>query len=486
MEEEEKSAAATSGNTGSSAVNTNASTQSTGRPTSAPRSINSSTAMSSGLSMSLGSASGTPLNSSIFLHEPSLLNSPQLFSSSFTDMLKQNNNSSFGLGHADMFLSTGTPLAPRMNTQATSSNMNSGMKPPVASSALFSQQTSFPQPPQQMESAVAKDTDALMDLSSFSLEATTPTSGQPTANTPTTTLASKPAKVPTLNNNFSGRAQAVPAPVRTPKTSRPASASSTRSTIHENEDDDDDDDEEDEKMDAKSATNQFGSKRPFDVMSNCSMDSCSTIATAPEDDRGFRKKSREKMRRQEVNVKFDELIELLGLSNRVRKSAILQEAVSAIKTLRRERDDMRRERDRLQQEVSKLATCLQYTHLGSVAAANAVAMSTQGSHMPNLNQANPAASSLAHLHPHQQAANAAAAAAAAAALSSVAHHHPLNVPCAPGGACFPIGSTFGALGPPLASAPQGTPGTTSAASISNATPIAPKLDRSPSTSRLKS
>lgn len=40
--------------------------------------------------------------------------------------------------------------------------------------------------------------------------------------------------------------------------------------------------------------------------------------------------------------------------------------------LKRDRDDMRRERDRLQQEVSKLATCLQYSHLGSVA--NAMSM----------------------------------------------------------------------------------------------------------------
>lgn len=39
-----------------------------------------------------------------------------------------------------------------------------------------------------------------------------------------------------------------------------------------------------------------------EVDDSCSMDSCSTIAQ-PEDDRGYRKKSREKMRRQEVNVK---------------------------------------------------------------------------------------------------------------------------------------------------------------------------------------
>lgn len=35
---------------------------------------------------------------------------------------------------------------------------------------------------------------------------------------------------------------------------------------------------------------------------------------------------------------------------------------------------MRRERDRLQHEVSKLATCLQYSHLGSVAAASAISL----------------------------------------------------------------------------------------------------------------
>lgn len=43
-------------------------------------------------------------------------------------------------------------------------------------------------------------------------------------------------------------------------------------------------------------------RSPFDEVEPCSMDSCSTIAQ-PEDDRGYRKKSREKMRRQEVNVK---------------------------------------------------------------------------------------------------------------------------------------------------------------------------------------
>lgn len=45
-----------------------------------------------------------------------------------------------------------------------------------------------------------------------------------------------------------------------------------------------------------------------------------------------------------------------------------------LQALKRDRDEMRRERDLLQHEVSKLATCLQYTHLGSVAAANAMSM----------------------------------------------------------------------------------------------------------------
>ncbi|POM81023.1 Hypothetical protein PHPALM_1069 [Phytophthora palmivora] len=116
---------------------------------------------------------------------------------------------------------------------------------------------------------------------------------------------------------------------------------------------------EDDDMNSLGAASAF--KREFDFMTvPCDPSGCSTIGSAatisapsptPEDDRGFRKKSREKMRRQEVNVKFEELVELLGLSNRVRKSAILQEAVSAIKSLKRERDELRRDRDRLQQEV---------------------------------------------------------------------------------------------------------------------------------------
>lgn len=211
------------------------------------------------------------------------------------------------------------------------------------------------------------------------------------------------------------------------------------------------------------------SKRCFAEMESCSSESCGTIAP-PEDDRGFRKKSREKMRRQEVNVKFDELVELLGLSNRVRKTAILQEAVAAIKSLKRERDEMRRERDRLQQEVSKLATCLQYTHLGSVAAANAVAMG----HMPQLQHMNAAG------HMTQPG-------GAAAALSGVAPHA-MHVPCAPGGACFPIGSTFSSLGPSSSAMMGGVMGASSSAGTATTTtmsgtcPIAPKVDKSSSSS----
>ncbi|KAF4316656.1 hypothetical protein BBO99_00006881 [Phytophthora kernoviae] len=178
-------------------------------------------------------------------------------------------------------------------------------------------------------------------------------------------------------------------------------------------------------------------KREFDFLAvSCDASGCSTIGvpsiagstpTAQEDDRGFRKKSREKMRRQEVNVKFEELVELLGLSSRVRKSAILQEAVSAIKGLKRERDEMRRDRDRLQQEVSKLATCLQYTHLGSVAAANAAAMSQQpNQHMnPSGHHLNPQQQQQQQHHHDRQA-------APAGGMQAV-HTHPLNVPCNPVG-----------------------------------------------------
>ncbi|GMF65122.1 unnamed protein product [Phytophthora lilii] len=128
------------------------------------------------------------------------------------------------------------------------------------------------------------------------------------------------------------------------------------------------------------------------------------------------------MRRQEVNVKFEELVDLLGLSNRVRKSAILQEAVSAIKSLKRERDELRRDRDRLQQEVSKLATCLQYSHLGSVAAANAVAMTQPNQQLSHMN------ASAQHLNQtHQQHDR---QAAVSSGMQTV-HTHPLNVPCNP-------------------------------------------------------
>ncbi|CAK4613197.1 hypothetical protein AeMF1_009261 [Aphanomyces euteiches] len=120
-------------------------------------------------------------------------------------------------------------------------------------------------------------------------------------------------------------------------------------------------------------------KRTFGVMQSCDGSSCGTIgsistAVDDEDDRGYRKKSREKMRRQEVNVKFDELTQLLGMNDKVRKSAVLQEAIIAIKNLQRERDELRLDRDRMKQEVSKLASCLQFSHMGSMVAANAMAM----------------------------------------------------------------------------------------------------------------
>ncbi|KAG7387088.1 hypothetical protein PHYPSEUDO_014742 [Phytophthora pseudosyringae] len=240
--------------------------------------------------------------------------------------------------------------------------------------------------------------------------------------------------------------------------------------------------------------NSFGAattfKREFDFMTvSCDPSGCSTIGSTstvsapsptPEDDRGFRKKSREKMRRQEVNVKFEELVDLLGLSNRVRKSAILQEAVSAIKSLKRERDDLRRDRDRLQQEVSKLATCLQYSHIGSVAAANAVAMTQQ----PNqqLSHMNPSAQ---HLNQHQQQHDRQTAAAVSSGMQTV-HTHPLNVPCNPGANCFPLSSAFSSISSQLgshSSASSSTPGQVviapkalKPAPSSSFTPIAPDME----------
>lgn len=107
---------------------------------------------------------------------------------------------------------------------------------------------------------------------------------------------------------------------------------------------------------------------------------------------------------------------MLGLSNRVRKSAILQEAVSTITSLKRERDELRRDRDRLQQEVSKLATFLQYSQLGTVAAAMAQQSNQQLSHMtPSVEQ----------LDPQQQRA------VAASSGVQAAHTHRPNVSCYP-------------------------------------------------------
>ncbi|EQC29401.1 hypothetical protein SDRG_12864 [Saprolegnia diclina VS20] len=173
-------------------------------------------------------------------------------------------------------------------------------------------------------------------------------------------------------------------------------------------------------------------KRPFATMEACSSDSCSTIANNDDDDRGYRKKSREKMRRQEVNVKFDELTSLLGMNDKVRKSAVLQEAVSCIKSLRRERDELRNDRDRLKQELSKLASCLQYSHMGSMAAANAMVMSQQ-------------------LPPQHTA------------------------PMPPPGVCFPIGANFGFnFGSYMNPAPSGA-----STPLAMCPPIAPKLEASP-------
>ncbi|KAG7398697.1 hypothetical protein PHYBOEH_010647 [Phytophthora boehmeriae] len=225
-------------------------------------------------------------------------------------------------------------------------------------------------------------------------------------------------------------------------------------------------------------------KREFDFLAvSCDASGCSTIGvpsiggstpTAQEDDRGYRKKSREKMRRQEVNVKFEELVELLGLSSRVRKSAILQEAVSAIKSLKRERDEMRRDRDRLQQEVSKLATCLQYTHLGSVAAANAAAMSQQPNQQmnPSGHHLNPQQQQQQQQHQHDRQA------ASAGGMQAV-HTHPLNVPCNPGTNCFPVSSAFSTISSQLGSRPAHSSSSASPGQIN----IAPKaLKPAPSSS----
>uniref|UniRef100_A0AAV1VHS0 BHLH domain-containing protein n=1 Tax=Peronospora matthiolae TaxID=2874970 RepID=A0AAV1VHS0_9STRA len=202
---------------------------------------------------------------------------------------------------------------------------------------------------------------------------------------------------------------------------------------------------------------------------------CSTIGSEsangasspmPDDDRGSRKKSREKMRRQEVNVKFDKLVDLLGLSNRVRKSAILQEAVSTITSLKRERDELRRDRDRLQQEVGKLATCLQFSQLGSVAAAMTQQPNQQLSHMPP---------SVEPLDQQQQQHHGRQDVAVSSALQAV-HTHPTNVSCYPGANCFPLSSTFSDISSRLG------PHSSSALPVSGQVAIAPKcLKPTPST-----
>lgn len=99
---------------------------------------------------------------------------------------------------------------------------------------------------------------------------------------------------------------------------------------------------------------------------------CSTIrqendySNGYENDRGFRKKSREKMRRHEVNVKFELLVNVLGLVGRVRKRQILHEATTVIKNLRRECNQLRHDRDRLQQEFNNLALYLQNSETGAL------------------------------------------------------------------------------------------------------------------------
>ncbi|KAG7383915.1 hypothetical protein PHYPSEUDO_003208 [Phytophthora pseudosyringae] len=87
-------------------------------------------------------------------------------------------------------------------------------------------------------------------------------------------------------------------------------------------------------------------------------------STPVENDRGFRKKSREKMRRHEVNDKFEMLVNVLGLAGRVRKRNILHEAAVTIKGLRRECNQLRHDRDRLQQEFNHLAAYLQNSECG--------------------------------------------------------------------------------------------------------------------------
>ncbi|ETO84490.1 hypothetical protein F444_01610 [Phytophthora nicotianae P1976] len=111
----------------------------------------------------------------------------------------------------------------------------------------------------------------------------------------------------------------------------------------------------------------FSSSDDDDVISFSGIpmtNSVNTGRTIVENDRGFRKKSREKMRRHEVNIKFEVLVNVLGLASRARKKNILHEAASAIKGLKRECNQLRRERDRLQQELNNLATYLQSTESG--------------------------------------------------------------------------------------------------------------------------
>ncbi|POM61541.1 hypothetical protein PHPALM_29426 [Phytophthora palmivora] len=113
-----------------------------------------------------------------------------------------------------------------------------------------------------------------------------------------------------------------------------------------------------------STPRMYGQHLHANHLSSCSSISRGTVINAvSEDDRGFRKKSREKMRRQEVNVKFEVLVDMLGFTNRARKRVVLHETVSAIKSLKRECNHLRQDRDRLQQEVNRLATYVQYAQV---------------------------------------------------------------------------------------------------------------------------
>ncbi|TMW66154.1 hypothetical protein Poli38472_003919 [Pythium oligandrum] len=375
---------------------------------SAPPSSTSTTTTDTTTTASRPIAIGGSAASSRHHDVAAMLVSPPLLSSSFSEMLRL---SSGNLAAAFQYGTNDVPMSPAATSAGslTATGTTSTSTNPFHASMLTSLAA---------ESKFAHREEDILGLANFSLDHLS--SMKPTPRAEEKKLEIKIAPPPSTH-----------APVR-PTAQKPPVATCQR--IIDDEEDEDEDIEEKKSVPITAST-PTTNKRPFEMMESCSMDSCSTIG-APEDDRGFRKKSREKMRRQEVNVKFDELIELLGLSNRVRKSAILQEAVSAIKTLKRERDDFRRERDRLQQEVSKLTTYLQYSQLAP------------GVPMPPM-APTPSGSSAQLSQLSAQAAN--------AALSSM--NSSMAMPS--GSACFPIGSAFTAT-------------LTATSTMSNATPIAPK------------